>query len=110
RHQRTNAACAAAAAEAWGCPPPSIERALAAFRGLPHRLQLVAQRAGRRFYDDSKATTPESTLAAIASLEGRGWWLVGGADKGSDFAPLVAALARHAAGVACYGTTGARLF
>jgi UDP-N-acetylmuramoylalanine--D-glutamate ligase len=110
RHQRINAACAAAAAESWGCPASSIEQALAGFAGLPHRLQLVGERSGRRFYDDSKATTPESTLAAIESLDGRAWWLIGGADKGAEFDVLLAALARHAAGAAFYGTTGSRLF
>lgn len=107
-HQRANAACAAAAAEAVGCEPAAISRGLADFVGLPHRLEFVAEVDGRRFYNDSASTTPESTTAALESFE-RAWLLVGGAEKGASFQAMLTALARRAAGVAFYGAAGDRL-
>ena len=67
-HNRINAACAAAAAKAAGCGDDEIRRGLAAFPGLPQRLEQIAVVAGRRFYNDSSATTPEFNprRAAIA--------------------------------------------
>ena len=105
-----NAALAAAAAASAGCDRPAIAAGLAAFRGLPHRLQTVGWLGSRHWIDDSKATTPASTLAAIDTIDSPAWWLIGGADKGSDFAPLVDRLNERAKGVAFYGATGDRLF
>jgi len=102
-HNRVNAACAAALAGALGCAPAAIERGLKQFTGLPHRLELVGEVGGRRFYDDSMATTPESVMAAVDTLAPRGWFLVGGKDKGCDFGALVDKLAKGARGVACFG-------
>jgi UDP-N-acetylmuramoylalanine--D-glutamate ligase len=102
QHNRHNAALAAAAAIAIGCSQAAIADALATFRGLPHRLELVAEVAGRRFYNDSMATTPESVVAAVETFAG-GWFLVGGHDKGFDFTEMAARLARGASGVACFG-------
>ena len=68
-HNRINAACAAAAAAAAGCADSDIRRGLEMFRGLPQRLERIATIDGRRFYNDSTATTPESTTAALRSLD-----------------------------------------
>lgn len=102
-HNRRNAACAAAAAEAAGCSRGAIRRALAEFAGLPYRLELVAEIQGRRFYNDSMATTPESVMAAIDTFPDGAWFLVGGYDKGFDYAPLADKLACKTRGVACFG-------
>ena len=103
RTHRTNAACTATAAAATGCDAGRISRALAAFRGLPQRLEWFAMLDGRRLVNDSTATTPQSTIAALEALQGRVWLLVGGRDKGFDFDPLLAAIAGRAAGVALFG-------
>ena len=103
-HNRVNAACAAAAALAVGCPWESIRRGLAEFRGLPQRLEQCSVVAGRRFYNDSTSTTPESTIAAINALEGPIWLLVGGKDKGLDFGDLAAVVVEKTAGAAFYGS------
>ena len=60
----------------------AIGQALADFRGLPHRQESAGLVAGRHFVDDSKSTTPEATLAALAACDGPVWVLVGGQDKG----------------------------
>jgi UDP-N-acetylmuramoylalanine--D-glutamate ligase len=108
-HQRSNAALAAALAEALGATPADIEQALAEFVGLAHRHQLVGSVAGRQFIDDSKSTTPEATLAALAACRGPVWVLIGGIDKGLALEPLCRELANRAAGVACYGALGPAL-
>lgn len=109
QHNRCNAALAAAACEAIGCHRLAIRRGLAAFRGLAHRLQLVATVDGRAFYNDSMATTPESVLAALDTLGPQTWFLIGGHDKGFDYGPLAQRLAREARGVACFGAARAKL-
>ncbi|HET6879801.1 MAG TPA: UDP-N-acetylmuramoyl-L-alanine--D-glutamate ligase [Pirellulales bacterium] len=103
QHQRRNASCAAGVAMAAGCSAEAIHRGLQTFGGLPHRLQFVAEVDGRRFYNDSMATTPESVMAAVAAFGEGAWFLVGGYDKGFDYAAMAAELARAARGVACYG-------
>ena len=64
QHNRINAALAATAAIAAGCDREAIRRGLNQFRPLPQRLEWFAVIEGRRFYNDSAATTPESTIAA----------------------------------------------
>ncbi len=109
RHNRTNAALAAACAEAAGADRVSIERALAEFRGLPHRLAPVAEIDGRRFYNDSKATTPEAAIAALDAMDRPTWILLGGHDKGVDLAPLCRAVGRRGRGAALFGAAASNL-
>jgi UDP-N-acetylmuramoylalanine--D-glutamate ligase len=102
-HNRQNAACAAAAAEAVGVDPATICQALSNIRGLEHRLQLVAEVSGRRFFNDSKSTTPQSTIAALVALDGPTWLLLGGHPKGASFDELAAMIVRRARGAALFG-------
>ncbi|MCA9027513.1 MAG: UDP-N-acetylmuramoyl-L-alanine--D-glutamate ligase [Planctomycetaceae bacterium] len=88
QHQSRNIAAAATTVRAIGVTDDAIARAVARFEALPHRLQFIGEKHGRRFYNDSAATTPESTLAALTSIEGPIVLLVGGAEKGADLGPL----------------------
>lgn len=108
-HNRYNAACAAAAAMAAGATLEGVRRGLASFAGLPHRLQIAGEIGGRRFVNDSKATTPEASVAALAAIPGRVWLLAGGSDKGVEFDGLAAALGERVAGVAVFGAVRERL-
>ena len=89
-HDLQNAAAAAACALAAGAPAGDVRAALEAFRGLPHRLQLVVESATTRWYNDSKATTPEAALAAAAAFESV-VLIAGGRNKGLDLRCLATA-------------------
>lgn len=103
RHNRTNAALAAAAAGHAGCADGAIRGGLAGFHGLPDRLELVGSIGGRRIINDSSSTTPESTIAALDALEKPIWLLAGGADKGVDYDELARRIAQCARGAIFFG-------
>ncbi len=88
-----NLLAAAAAAAAFGSEPASIRRALSHFRGLPHRLEPVGEVAGVRFVNDSAATIPEATVAALGTLWPPVVLMAGGADKELSFSALAATAA-----------------
>jgi UDP-N-acetylmuramoylalanine--D-glutamate ligase len=78
-------------------------RGVTSFRGLPHRLQLVATRRGVEWYDDSKGTNVGATVAALRGLGRKCVLILGGDGKGQDFSPLAPAVAEHAAHVLLIG-------
>ena len=66
----------------------AIERGISAFKGLPHRLQLVRELDGVSYYDDSIATIPGAAIAALRSFDGLEVIILGGSSKGADFSEL----------------------
>ncbi len=127
-HNRHNAAMAMAALDAAQYAGPTgsegaskIEAGISGFLGLPHRLELVHESRGVRWFNDSKSTTPESALLAVRAFEEEGGageregvaragrsrvhLIAGGYDKGSDLGPI-AALAGSLAGMYTIGATG----
>jgi len=97
-HNRLNLLAAGLAARLFGLEPAPIAAALSAFRGIEHRLELVAERAGVRIYNDSAATIPEAVAAALSALPAPVFLIAGGTDKNLDFRPLSGA-AGQAAGI-----------
>ena len=95
-HNLENAMAAAAVAVSLGIEPAAAGRALAGFRGLPHRLQPAGEARGLRFYDDSKATNPHAALRALQAFAGPLLVILGGRNKGLSFAELAAELGRRA--------------
>jgi len=86
-HDLANALAATATAVAAGAPPDTCAAVLRGFAGLAHRVALVAEAGGVRWYDDSKATTPASVRAAVAGFDSV-VLLAGGRNKGLDLAVL----------------------
>ena len=87
-HNKENIAAAALAATAAGVNAAAIAEAVAKFKGLEHRLEFVKTVEQIKYYDDSFATTPESTMTAIKSFTQPIILLAGGADKQADFSAL----------------------
>ena len=108
-HNLSNAAAAAAAATLLGVPPPTIAQGLGAFHGLPHRLELVATKGGVEYYNDSKATTPLSTMRALQAFESRVVLLAGGYDKGTPFEELGQIIRGRTKAALLYGKTATKL-
>jgi len=88
RHNRENAAAATAAARAAGVPDGAIAEALRSFPGVAHRLELVAERNGVRFVNDSKATNTAAARRALAAFEAPLHVILGGSRKGEAFDEL----------------------
>ena len=95
-HNAANALAACALARSLGASREALAQGLRTFRGLPHRLQLVAERGGVAWYDDSKGTNVGATLAALQGLGRPVLLIAGGEGKGQDFTPLAATVAAHA--------------
>jgi UDP-N-acetylmuramoylalanine--D-glutamate ligase len=103
RHNVANALAAACIAHACGVAPQAIGEAMRRFRGVPHRLQLVGESGDVRFYDDSIATSPARTLAALAALERPVVVILGGRDKHLPWDDLARAVVRRCRGAVLIG-------
>jgi UDP-N-acetylmuramoylalanine--D-glutamate ligase len=86
-HDRSNALAAVATARLAGAGLAECRQTLLEFRGLPHRVVQVGDSGGVRFYDDSKATTPASVLAAVSGFDSV-VLIAGGRNKGLDLSVL----------------------
>lgn len=107
-HNLANALAALALAAVCDLPIGPACEVLRRFAGLPHRSALVGERAGVRWYDDSKGTNPGATVAALDGLvsttgPGRAVLIAGGDGKGGDFTPLLPAVQRAARAVVLIG-------
>lgn len=91
-HNVENVMAASLAALLAGAEAEAVARGVASFRGVEHRLEFVRERAGVRWYNDSKATNVDAALKAVASFDAPLWVLLGGRDKNSDYRPLARAL------------------
>ncbi|MDP1703925.1 MAG: UDP-N-acetylmuramoyl-L-alanine--D-glutamate ligase [Sulfurimicrobium sp.] len=108
-HNAANALAALALCRAIGLPFEPLLDALRHFKGLPHRVEKVAEINGVTFYDDSKGTNVGATVAALAGMPCKVVLIAGGDGKGQDFSPLAPAVALHARAVVLIGRDGARI-
>jgi UDP-N-acetylmuramoylalanine--D-glutamate ligase len=88
RHNLENVAAAITAARLLGASPATIAEAVYGFKGVEHRLELVAEYRGVQFYNDSKATNADATIKALEAFESGVIIILGGKDKGGDFSVL----------------------
>ncbi len=107
-HNQFNARAAFTAAHLFGITFDEAQRAIQNFPGLPHRLELVHEDKGVRYFNDSIATIPEAAVAALESFPpNRVIQIVGGSSKKkSNYQHLAAALKKRAKAVVCIGETG----
>jgi len=106
-HNVANGLAAHALATSIGIAPEPLARALREFKGLPHRVQPVAEARGVRFYDDSKGTNVGASVAALQGFETPVVLIAGGDGKGQDFKPLAPAVKAHARAVVLIGRDAA---
>lgn len=88
RHNLENVCAAVAAAKLAGVSNEAIVKTLVSFSGLEHRLELVGEIKGVKYFNDSFSTTPETTIAAIHAFDGPKIVIIGGSTKHSDFSKL----------------------
>ncbi|MEW8311466.1 MAG: UDP-N-acetylmuramoyl-L-alanine--D-glutamate ligase [Candidatus Thiodiazotropha taylori] len=108
RHNQANALAALALGSAAGFPQNDMLAALRSYTGLPHRTQWVADKAGLRWYNDSKGTNVGATISALNGLhsdqgESRTVLIAGGECKDADFSELVDVAVKTTRGVVLIG-------
>ena len=108
-HNKENIAATVEVAKIAGVKNEIIKKAVAGFKGLEHRLELACEYKGVKYYDDSFATTPESTIIALKSFASPIILFLGGADKGSDFSELAEEVKKYVHPVKS-GKAGAKQF
>lgn len=87
-HNVENVLAASIAAARAGVSHPQIAAAVRTFKAVEHRLEFVRRVGGVDFYNDSKATSVDATLKALAAFPGGLWVILGGKDKGLDYGAL----------------------
>jgi UDP-N-acetylmuramoylalanine--D-glutamate ligase len=109
RHNVSNAMAAAAAALWLDVPVTAVRKALAEFKTLEHRLERCGTFGGISFYNDSDATTPESTIAGLKSFPGPVTLIAGGKNKNLDMRKLGRAIATNARVLITLGQAGPQI-
>jgi UDP-N-acetylmuramoylalanine--D-glutamate ligase len=109
RANLSNLAAAIAVARHFGADDEQIKTYLPEFRPLPHRLELVAQINGVSWYNDSKATTPQSAIASLEAFDKPVIIIAGGYDKGLAFDELGEKIAQKAKAAILIGQTAKKI-
>ncbi len=109
RHNLENAMAAIGAAHLAGVPLDRIASAIGSFRAVEHRLEFVRNVSGVDLYNDSKATSVDATLKALDSFDHGLWVILGGKDKGSDYAPLRSPLSAKAKAALLIGSAAEKI-
>jgi UDP-N-acetylmuramoylalanine--D-glutamate ligase len=109
RHNAENVLAASIAAARAGVSHSAIAAAVRTFRAVEHRLEFVRNVSGIDFYNDSKATSVDATLKALDAFPGGLWVILGGKDKGLDYAPLRAPLSQKARAAVLIGAAAAKI-
>ena len=103
RHNVSNALAACALAYAGGAPLAALAAGLRSFRGLPHRVERIAESGGVTWVDDSKGTNVGATIAALNGMGRKTVLIAGGEGKGQDFRPLAGPVRARARAVLLIG-------
>jgi UDP-N-acetylmuramoylalanine--D-glutamate ligase len=108
-HNVANAMAAAAAALAMGIDRDAVREGLRSFAGVPHRLEQVAEIAGVRFVNDSKATNVASATVGLRAFEGGVHAILGGSEKGESYEPLLDPVRERCVACCLTGASAGRL-
>jgi UDP-N-acetylmuramoylalanine--D-glutamate ligase len=105
-HNMENAMCAYIATRTIGLAPDVVRAGARAYRPLPHRMELVGDKANIYFYDDSKGTNVASVAASVRGFPRPLVLIAGGVDKGGSYAPMLEALDGVCKGIVLIGKAG----
>jgi len=108
-HNLENVMAALAVGEACGVSPESMRATIRNFKGVEHRLEFVAEIEGVKFYNDSKATNVDAATKSLEAFSGRVTVILGGKDKGSDYAPLAPLIRERCAHVILIGAAANKI-
>jgi UDP-N-acetylmuramoylalanine--D-glutamate ligase len=111
-HNLNNVFAAALALKSLGIAPEKIFKTIKSFKPLEHRMQFVGEKNGIRFINDTLATIPEATIAAMGTFDGQiGSMILGGSDRGLDFDGLAKEIVRRKIpAVALFPDTGKKIW
>lgn len=102
-HNWFNAYCAVKAALIVGATPNDIEKGLATFQNVAHRLEFVAEVKGVEYINDSKATNVDSVYYALGAMSKPTILILGGTDKGNDYSQIEQLVREKAKAIVCMG-------
>jgi len=85
KHNHENVMAAIAIAVNMGVPMDTIRRVACEFKAVEHRIEFVLERAGVKYYNDSKGTNPDAAIQAIRAMPGPTLLIAGGYDKNSEY-------------------------
>ncbi len=109
QHNLFNAACAVRAAMAFGADYEKIQHGLETFKTPPHRLESVRTVGEVEFINDSKATNVDAVWYALDAMTKKVVWVVGGTDKGNDYAPLFKLVKKKVRAMVLLGADNSKL-
>ena len=104
-----NLAAALSITRHLGLPDEQVQKSVSTFKALPHRLELVAEKNGVRWYNDSKATTPDSAITALQAFDKPTILIAGGYDKHIPFDTLGVEIAKRAKAAVLIGQTAQKI-
>ena len=108
-HNLENVMAALAVGLACGASPDSMRATIRNFKGVEHRLEFVAEINGVKFYNDSKATNVDAAIKSLEAFPGGVIVILGGKDKGSDYAPLAPLVRERCAHVILIGAAAKKI-
>lgn len=109
KHNKRNALAAYYAAKAAGMDENVIRECLKTFPGVEHRLEFVADKAGVRYINDSKATNVDACYVALDAMTRPTVLIIGGKDKGNDYSRIIPLVKEKCRGVVYLGADNKKL-
>ena len=109
KHNTKNAMAATMAAQLLKVRKESIKESLSSFEGAEHRLENVAKIKGVEYINDSKATNVNATFYALECMDKQTVWIVGGVDKGNDYADLLPLVREKVKAIVCLGVNNDKI-
>lgn len=109
RHNAMNALFAVTACRYLGVADEDIQRGVDTFVNVSHRMELVAEKNGVAFYNDSKATNVDAAYYALGAMEAPVVWIAGGQDKGNDYGPLEPMVREKVKAIVCLGADNEKI-